>query len=91
MPRSLDRLVGDRVDALDPAADEVALFAAALAHPTTSVLVAALGSDRTAAGLEGAVAAGVLEVAGDDVRFAHPLLAAAAYGRARARATSKRA
>ena len=82
VPRSLDRLVGARVDALDPAADEVALYAAALAHPTTSVLDAALGSDRTAAGLEGAVAANVLAVDGDGVRFVHPLLAAAAYGRA---------
>ena len=82
VPRSLDRLVGARVDALDPAADDVALYAAALADPTTSVLDAALGSDRTAAGLEGTVAANVLAVAGGDVRFVHPLLAAAAYGRA---------
>jgi ATP/maltotriose-dependent transcriptional regulator MalT len=82
VPRSLDRLVGARVAALDPAADEVALFAAALAQPRVQVLVAALGPDRTTAGLEGAATAGVLEVVGDVVRFVHPLLAAAAYGRA---------
>ena len=35
-----------------------------------------------AEGLEGTVAANVLAVAGGDVRFVHPLLAAAAYGRA---------
>ena len=83
VPRSLDRLVGARIAALGPSADDVALFAAALAPPTVPVLVAALGSERTAAGLDDAVAAGVLEVAGDAVRFTHPLLAAAAYSRAR--------
>jgi len=82
VPRSLDRLVGARVDALDAAADEIAVFAAALAQPTVPVLVAALGSGRASAGLEGAGGSGVLEVAGDAVRFTHPLLAAAAYGRA---------
>ena len=46
------------------------------------VLEAALGPERFAAGLEGAVAAGVLETADDGIRFAHPLLAAATYSRA---------
>ncbi len=46
------------------------------------VLEAALGPERFAAGLEGAVAAGVLESADDGIRFAHPLLAAATYSRA---------
>ena len=82
VPRSLDLLIGARIAALDPAADEVAVFAAALAHPTLQVLVAALGQDRVSAGLEGAGAAGVLEVVGDAIRFAHPLISAAAYGRA---------
>ena len=81
VPRSLE-LVGARVAALDPAADEVALHAAALAQPTVHVLSAALGADRTTTGLEGAVAAGLVEVEDDIIRFAHPLLAAAAYGRA---------
>ena len=38
VPRSLDRLVGARVAALDPPADDVALYAAALAQPTVPVL-----------------------------------------------------
>ena len=46
------------------------------------MLVAATDEERTRAGLESAAAAGVLEVVGDSVRFAHPLLAAATYGRA---------
>ncbi len=82
VPRSLDRLVGDHVAALEPAAGEVTLFAAALAQPTTHVLVEALGPERAGTGLEGATAGGILEVVGDTVRFVHPLLAAAAYGRA---------
>ena len=82
VPRSLEGLVGARVAALDAAADDVALHAAALAQPTVRVLEAALGSERFAAGWEGAVSAGVLERADDGVRFAHPLLAAATYDRA---------
>ena len=54
VPRSLERLVGARVAALDPAADEVALHAAALAQPTVHVLVAALGAEQATAGLDGA-------------------------------------
>ena len=84
VPRSLEGLVGARVAALDPAADDVALHAAALAQPTIRLLEAALGSERLAAGLEGAVSAGVLESADDGIRFAHPLLAAATYNRATA-------
>ena len=82
VPRSLDGLISARLDALDPAAAETTLFAAALAHATVPVLEAATSTERTRAGLASAEAAGVLEVAGDDVRFAHPLLAAATYGRA---------
>ena len=82
VPRSLEGLVGARVAALDPAADEVALYAAALAQPTVRILEAALGTERFAEGLEGAVSAGVLETADDGIRFAHPLLATATYDRA---------
>jgi DNA-binding CsgD family transcriptional regulator len=82
VPRSLDRLVGARIDALDPAADDLTLYAAALAQPTVRVLESALGADRTREGLDAATAAGFMELRGDIVRFAHPLLAAATYGRA---------
>jgi ATP/maltotriose-dependent transcriptional regulator MalT len=82
LPRSLDGLIDARLACLDPAADETTLYAAALAQPTVRVLVAANGPERTRAGLEAAEAAGVLEVADDTIRFAHPLLAAATYDRA---------
>ena len=83
VPRSLDRLVGARIAALEPSADEVALFAAALAPPDGARprRRARLGADA-APGWMPPSAAGVLEVAGDAVRFTHPLLAAAAYSRA---------
>jgi ATP/maltotriose-dependent transcriptional regulator MalT len=82
VPSSLDGLIGARLAALDPAAEEVAVVAAALSQPSVPVLVAALGSDDVAVGLDRARATGVLETNGEAVRFAHPLLAAAAYGRA---------
>jgi ATP/maltotriose-dependent transcriptional regulator MalT len=82
VPRSLDGLIDARLADLDPAADETALYAAALSQPTVRVLVAANGPERTQAGLESAQAAGVLDVLDDTVRFAHPLLAAATYERA---------
>ena len=82
VPRSLDDLIGAHVAALEPPADEVALHAAALSKPTVGVLVAAIGADRTNEGLRGGQAVGVLEVVDGSIRFAHPLLAAAAYGRA---------
>ena len=46
VPRSLDGLIGAHVAALDTAADEVALHAAALSQPTVRVLVAAIGRER---------------------------------------------
>ena len=81
VPRSLDGLIGARLDALDPAAEEIALYAAALSQPTVPVLIAATGAERAQAGLASAEAAGVLEVVGGAVRFAHPLFAAATYDR----------
>ena len=65
VPRSLDGLIGARLAALDPAAEEIALYAAALSQPTVPVLIAATGAERTQAGLASAEAAGVLEVVGD--------------------------
>jgi DNA-binding CsgD family transcriptional regulator len=82
-PRTLERLVGARIAALSPDAEELALVAAAVADPTISLLEATLGVERTSGGLAETEAAGVLERDGDTLRFAHPLLAAAAYARAR--------
>ncbi len=81
VPPSLDGLVGQRLDGLGPDGGTVALYAAASAQPSTDSIAAAIGPDATRAGLAEAVGAGVLLAEGEEVRFVHPLLAAAAYGR----------
>ena len=82
VPRSLDDLIGARFATLDAAAADVALHASALSQPTRAILDAAIGADRVASGLRGCLDAGVLEVDDARIRFTHPLLATAAYGRA---------
>ena len=82
VPRSLDDLIGARFATLDAAAADVALHAAALSQPTRAILDAAIGADRVASGLRGCLDAAVLEVDDARIRFTHPLLATAAYGRA---------
>jgi DNA-binding CsgD family transcriptional regulator len=83
VPGSLLPLVQRRLAALTPAGGQVALVAAAAAAPTVEVVLAACGDDQDARdGLESAEAAGVLQIAGDRVRFAHPLLRSAHYSSA---------
>jgi DNA-binding CsgD family transcriptional regulator len=80
VPGSLLPLVQRRLGALTPAGGQVALVAAAAAAPTVEVVLAACGDDQDArAGLDSAEAAGVLQIAGDRVRFTHPLLRSAHY------------
>ena len=58
---------------------ETALFAvAALADPTIALLGAAFG-EFDVEDLDDAVRAGVIEIAGDHIRFTHPLLASVHY------------
>jgi DNA-binding CsgD family transcriptional regulator len=85
VPRSLEELVGTRVDGLSPPARELALAVAAASQPTVSVLAATLHADADfGAALLEAEEAGVLASEGDRVRFAHPLLASVVYGSASA-------
>ena len=81
LPRTLQDLLGDRVDRLSTAAREVASAAAALSRPTAETVGSAVGSevDVEAALLE-AESAGVLMLDGDRLRFSHPLLASAILG-----------
>jgi ATP/maltotriose-dependent transcriptional regulator MalT len=81
VPPSLDVLVGARLAALDGDAETAVLAASAATHPTAALIGAALGKDPSA-DLARAVAAGVIQVDGDAIRFAHPLIAASAYNRA---------
>ncbi len=79
VPESLSDLLRDRLDALSAAASDVVEVASALSQPTVAVLQALLGSETVAKGLEEAVAASVVTVDQDAIRFTHPLLAAELY------------
>jgi len=84
LPRSLSALVQARVGGLDAEVKGVLLGAAALAAPTVDALAAALDLpvDRVAVSLEEAEAAGIVGIAGNRVRFTHPLLAHGVYSQA---------
>ena len=73
VPETLEAILHERIDALPTNVRQVLAAAAALRHPTESVL-----GDWAA--LEHAAEAGLIELTNDDVSFTHPLLASAAYG-----------
>ena len=80
VPPSLRALVAKRVAALRPPTRKALLAASALSAPTVPLIAAATGRrDDRAPALAEAEAAGVVEVEFGEVRFTHPLLAAAAY------------
>lgn len=83
LPASLDEIVGARMAELSEDAQEALLAVAALAQPTVELLERALGPG-VALLIEEAEERGVIELDGSRVRFAHPLLGAGVYARARA-------
>lgn len=76
-PEPLVRVARQRIGALPSHVQRVLRTAALLAVPTTEVLEAASGASVHAS-LHVAAAAGIVEFAGNRVRFTHPLLRAAA-------------
>jgi DNA-binding NarL/FixJ family response regulator len=80
VPPSLADALTARIHALSPAGRRAALVAAALSRPSAEAVAAALGDDGI--GVADAFDAGVLVRDGERLRFAHPLLASAAYGAA---------
>jgi DNA-binding CsgD family transcriptional regulator len=78
LPESLHDLVHGRVVALPSESRDFLLAAAAHAHPTIAITEAASGVAR-GDGLEPALAARVVELDGERIRFTHPLLAAGVY------------
>ena len=80
LPSSLEALVHDHLDGLGTSALAVARAVAALAEPTVAVVRAAAGRGAER-GLEEALAAGVLELDGDRLRFTHPLFGSAVSAR----------
>jgi DNA-binding CsgD family transcriptional regulator/Tfp pilus assembly protein PilF len=79
LPDDVHALVDQRLDQLPPATQTALLHAAAAGEPTVDLLRAAVG---TPVDLEPARAAGLIDVRGNSVRFAHPLYAAAVVNRA---------
>jgi DNA-binding CsgD family transcriptional regulator len=77
LPPRLRDLVAARLELLSPAGRNVALACAALARPTVSA--AAEVVEKGELGIEDAIRAGVLERAGELLRFQHPLYAATVY------------
>jgi DNA-binding CsgD family transcriptional regulator len=86
IPSDLDELVQARVDGLSRSARAVACAVSALADPTDSLVESAVGR-RFEAGLAETLAAQILELDGERLRFTHPLLASAVAAR---QATSRR-
>jgi DNA-binding CsgD family transcriptional regulator len=80
IPSSLDELLHARVDGLSPSAFEVARAVAALADPTESLVESAV-SRRFQGGQAETLAARILELDGERLRFTHPLLGSAVAAR----------
>lgn len=79
VPATLRELIGARLSALPEETRAALIAAAASANPTLELVGAATGLDAAAA-LGPAVEGDIVAVASGRIRFAHPLLAAAAYG-----------
>jgi hypothetical protein len=77
LPQRLRDVVAARLELLSSPGREVALATAALGRATVGAIREAVES--AAAGIEDAVRAGVLERAGEVLRFQHPLYAATVY------------
>ena len=79
VPENLEALVQDRLEQLPADSMPVLLAAAACGAHDAAALVRLAGRARS---LVPAVRAGIVDLAGDRVRFAHPLLASVVYDHA---------
>ncbi len=80
VPADFRVLVTERLAGLSPEAVELVLLAAVLARPTFDLVSAAVGDRSDAARrLDEAVAAGILVLEDDRIRFTHPLIASIPY------------
>jgi DNA-binding CsgD family transcriptional regulator len=84
IPPTLAETVVLRLEGLDTRSADALLVVAAVSNPTLGLLRSVF-ADFTLSVLDGPVDAGVIDVAGDRVRFTHPLLASAHYSRASVR------
>ena len=80
VPADFRLLVTERLRGLSAATRDLLLLTAALAQPTVGAVSDAVGDAGTAERcLDEAVAAGVLELDGERIRFTHPLIASIPY------------
>lgn len=78
VPASIVGALQQRLRGIDPRAHDAMLAIAAVSHPTLALLTA-LVPGFALSDLDSAVRAEVIEIAGDRVRFSHPLLASTHY------------
>jgi DNA-binding CsgD family transcriptional regulator len=79
VPSDVRALVRSRIAGLEAGALEMVELSSACARPSAAIVDPVVGPESARAYLAQAEAAGVLAVEGDEVRFVHPLFAAAAY------------
>jgi DNA-binding NarL/FixJ family response regulator len=78
IPSTLSDAIKLRLRHLDPRTDEALLVIAALSHPTLAMVQASI-PEFGLSDLESAEQVGVIEIAGDRLRFTHPLLGSTHY------------
>lgn len=81
LPASLAEVVGARLGRLGADVGQALLAVACTADPTVEIIAAAvaIGADDLVMLLKGAETAGIVEISGGQIRFAHPLLARSVY------------
>jgi DNA-binding CsgD family transcriptional regulator len=77
VPRTLQHLVADRLALLSATTRQALLVAGLASEPTVALLTSALGDDAWIR-LRPAAEAGAIELDGDRIRFAHPVVASVA-------------
>ena len=84
IPSTLADVIAQRLEDVRAGAEAPLFAVAALAHPTHALLAAAL-EEFDISDLDDAIAAGVIEIAGERIRFSHPMLASVHYASVPAR------
>jgi DNA-binding CsgD family transcriptional regulator len=79
VPRTLQQYARQRISRLPQDVRDLLFLAAAVSHPSLGLLEATAPPEAVSAAIEAAAEAGVIEVAGDRLQFAHPLFASTLY------------
>ncbi len=79
VPRTLQQYARERLAHLPRDVRDLLFVAAAVSDPTVALLEATAPPETVSVAIEAAAAAGVVEVAGDQFQFVHPLFASTLY------------